>query len=102
MSGKTVKIKVDVSMMPLIAQATGRKRFEVEFSEGKTVGDLMEYIANRFGDKVKKAIFNEQGEFDSILGVAVNSERFIVRDKFRETVLGDGDEVKIMAFFAGG
>jgi molybdopterin converting factor small subunit len=94
-------VHLDISMMPQLAEAVGRKALDVDF-QGGSVGDLIGHIAARFGRKAREAIFDGSGEVDPVVKVVLNSDRFIVREKFGSTELHGGDRVKIMAFFAGG
>ena len=88
-------------MMPQLSEALGRKSLDVDF-EGENVGDLIRHIAARYGKKAQEAIFDGKGEVDPVIKVVLNSDQFIVREKFGSTALRSGDKVKIMAFFAGG
>ncbi|MFH1434598.1 MAG: MoaD/ThiS family protein [Pseudomonadota bacterium] len=96
-----MKIRVDISMMPQVKAAVGKKTLEVDF-EGRSISDLIGHIVERYGKKAAAAMFDEKGEVDPVIKVVLNGENFIVREQFAATTLKNGDEVKIMAFFAGG
>ena len=96
-----MKIRVDISMMPQVKAAVGRKIIDVDF-EGENLSDLINHIVSRYGKKAAAAMFDEKGEVDPVIKVVLNGENFVVREQFAATTLKNGDEVKIMAFFAGG
>ncbi len=96
-----MKIHLDISMMPQVRAAVGKKTLDVDF-EGENISNLIDHIVGRYGKRAAEAMFNEKGEVDPVIKVILNGENFIVREQFAATTLKNGDEVKIMAFFAGG
>jgi molybdopterin converting factor small subunit len=101
LNGRPMKIRLDISMLPPLAEALGRKTMDVDM-DGASVGDLVRHLVGRHGKKAREALFDEGGEIDPVIKVIVNDEKFLVREQFDAAALVDGDRVKFMVFVAGG
>jgi len=72
---------------------------EVSIS-GKTVGEILEKLSDRYGDCFRDKIF-ENGKLRRFLNIYLNGEdiRFL---KELETTVEDGDEILILPIVSGG
>ncbi|MEW6186652.1 MAG: MoaD/ThiS family protein [Thermodesulfobacteriota bacterium] len=96
---KDLKIKVTITFIGFLAEQAGREKVVFSFPEGATYGHLLEKIGNQFGP-----LFHER-TWDPIqktfrAGILVVGEG---RDFHRsETLLRDGEEIKILPLMGGG
>ena len=75
----------------------GRDRVE---AEGRTVGELLANLAERFGE-LRRHLFDDQGQLRSFVNVYVNDEDFRYLERER-TPVGERDVVSIVPSIAGG
>jgi molybdopterin converting factor small subunit len=94
-------MKVNLKIfLPTLPEAIGGNELEVEFT-GSTVNDLIVSIIERYGQKAGQALYDEQGQFDPLIQVLLNGERWVTRDQL-DTALQDGDDLIFMMMMAGG
>ena len=94
----TVKVR---SIGPL-KSLFGRGLLDATLSEGATVADLMESLAETFGEQASRYFVNETDAAGFyLLRVMVNGRDIAVLDG-RQTVLCDGDEILMLIPVAGG
>jgi MoaD family protein len=86
--------------LPTLPEAIGGKELEIEF-EGSTVSDLIGSLIERYGQKARQALCDEQGQFDPLVQVLLNGEMWVTRDRL-DTALQDGDHLIFMMMMAGG
>lgn len=87
-------------LLPLLAEAVGRRELEVEFA-GETVGDLIEHLVARYGRKARRALYDVEGKLDPVIQVLLNEEKWVTHDRL-DTALQDGDRVMLIIMMAGG
>jgi MoaD family protein len=94
-------MKVDLKIfLPVLPEAIGRKRLQVEFA-GETVNDLIEHLIARYGRKARQALYDRDGQLDPVVQILLNGEQWVPHDQL-DTVLQDGDEVMLMIMLGGG
>ena len=86
--------------LPTLPEAIGKNELSMEFS-GVTVNDLIEYLVERYGQKARKALYDEKGKFDPLVQVLLNGEEWVTYDKL-DTALQEGDQLILMMMLAGG
>jgi molybdopterin converting factor small subunit len=86
--------------LPALVKALGGKRVEVDFPGG-TVADLVEYLAERYGQSAREALLDEDGKLDNIIQILINEEKWVVHDEL-DVPLKDGDSVILMLLVVGG
>jgi MoaD family protein len=86
--------------LPVLPEAIGRKELQVEFA-GETVNDLLDHLIACYGRKAREALYNQNGDLDSLVQVLVNGEHWVAHDRL-DTVLQDGDELMLMILIGGG
>jgi len=92
-----VHLKIFLLALP---EAIGDNELEVEFS-GATVNDLIESLVERYGQKARQALYDEKGEFDPLVQVLLNGEKWVTYDQL-DTALHEGDQLVFMMMMAGG
>ena len=95
-----MKIKVDFLSLPNVVKMVGSKSVVLDFS-GRTINDLINEIAEKYGPKVGSFLCDESGKLDMILKVILNDKEWINRDQM-DKMLQEGDKVTIMMLAAGG
>lgn len=95
-----MKINVEFLGLQMLSDVVGKKRLELDIS-GMTVKDVIEELINRYGKKVRDAIYDAQGNFDLMIQIALNGKSFIPADK-HNTPLKEGDNLIFMLLLAGG
>ena len=89
-----MKIHIDFKGIPVLYRALNRKK-EVDFEfPGKTLRELMDSLIRRYGDPIKKAILDNNGDIDMEIRVVLNNITYLTDDRMA-TPLNDGD---ILAF----
>ncbi len=95
-----MKITVEFLSLPIVTKKVGSKTVVLDFS-GTTVNDLIEEVAEKYGQDVRKFLLDETGRLDMSLAVMVNRQEW-VRHEQMHRLLQDGDRVTIMMLVAGG
>ncbi len=95
-----MKITVEFLSLPIVVRKVGSKSVVLDF-KGTTVSDLIQEVAGKYGNDVKKFLLDETGKLDMHLAVSVNQKDFI-RQGQMDTPLSEGDKVTIMMLVAGG
>lgn len=92
-------MNVSVTFFGPLAQYTGREQVLFELPDGATYGDLLQAIGREFGRKLHERMWDrETGAFKSgilVLGRGRDHDA-------RETLLLEGEEIKVIPVFAGG
>ena len=89
-----MNIHIDFKGIPVLYKALGRKK-EIDFEfPGNTLRELMDNLLRRYGDPMKKAILDNNGNIDMEIRVVLNNTRYLTDDRMA-TLLNDGD---ILAF----
>ena len=93
-------ITVEFLSLPNVVKMVGGKTITMDFT-GQTVDELVQQITEKYGEKVKKFLLDENGRLDMILRVLCNKEEWIHSDQMQKP-LEDGDHITIMLLAAGG
>jgi len=94
-----MKITIEFLSLPYLVKMIGSKTIALDF-RGQTAGDLLNELAQKYGSGVRKFLFDETGNLDMSLSMAVN--KHWVRQNQMDTSLHEGDHVTIMMLVAGG
>ncbi len=95
-----MRVTLKILALPMLSQAVGAKELAIDF-EGETVNDLIEHLAERFGSKAKRALYDEKGEVDLMIQILLNEKEWVTRDRL-DTPLKGGDTLAFMFLAAGG
>ena len=93
-------ITVEFLSLPNVVKMVGGKTITMDFT-GQTVDELVQQITEKYGEKVKKFLLDEDGRLDMVLRVLCNKEEWIHSDQMQRP-LEDGDHITIMLLAAGG
>jgi molybdopterin converting factor small subunit len=95
-----MKIRVEFAGLPLVSEIVGGKSLWVDFS-GRTVNELAEHLAARYGPRLRRFLFDESGALDSSFQVLLNGKEWIPQDGMNRA-LEDGDVLMLMMLAGGG
>lgn len=84
-------------MFGRLRDLVGVSEAELEFN-GKTLGDLIEALAVRLGEKIKEELVDEDGRIDYAYALFRSGERVWELT----SPVNDGDEITITNMLAGG
>lgn len=91
-----MKINLRIEGLPLLYKALHKKK-ELEFSfPGKTLRELINSLAGKYGPSVKKALLDKKGEVDMELRVVVNQMEYLPYGDRMDRALTDGDTLHLM------
>ena len=95
-----MKIDVEFLGFPIVSDVVGKKKLEIEIP-GNTVQHVIDELIRLYGKKVKDAFYDEKGNFDVMIQIALNGKTFIPASE-AGTPLGEGDTLIFMLLLAGG
>ena len=95
-----MKINVEFLGLPMISEVIGKKKLELDIS-GTTVKDVIDELTRLYGKKARNAFYDQEGNFDVMVQLALNGKSFIPADK-HHTPLNEGDQLTFMLLLAGG
>lgn len=95
-----MKINVEFLGLPTVSDVIGKKKLELNIS-GETVKYVIDERIRRYGKKIRDAFYDEKGNFDLMIQIALNGKSFILPDKHNTPLIG-GDSLIFMLLLAGG
>lgn len=95
-----MKITVESLGLPTLSAVIGKKT-EWDF-KGRTVADLVDQLAGRFGVKDRAMLLDREGQLDPTIQVMVNEGGFLGREELYKRGLKDGDHVRFVLIVGGG
>jgi sulfur carrier protein ThiS len=95
-----MKIRLEFMGLPALSGTIGKKT-DLEIP-GKTVWDLISFLVQRYGLKVRQVLLDPKGKLDSTIQVMVNEAGFLPRESLSEKRLEDGDTVRFILLVGGG
>jgi len=95
-----MKVTVEFLSLPLVTQALGKKKIDVEFN-GSTLSDLSGELSGKV-KKFKEVIMGRNGSIDNDIQVYINGKDRINREDIDSRTINNGDTVTFMLLVAGG
>lgn len=95
-----MKVNVEILGIPMISDVIGKKKLELDIS-GNTVKDVLDELIQRYGKKVREALYDAQGNFDLMIQVSLNGKTILSPDQ-HDAPLKEGDSLLLMLLLAGG
>jgi molybdopterin converting factor small subunit len=95
-----MKINVEFLGLPMVSDVIGKKKLQLDIS-GETLKDVIDELIRRYGKKVRDAFYDQEGNFDLMIQIALNGKSFISADK-QNSPLTEGDNLIFMLLLAGG
>lgn len=95
-----MKINVEFLGLPMVSDVIGKKKLQLD-PPGETVKDVIDELIRCYGKKVRDAFYDQEGNFDLMIQIALNGKSFIPANK-HHTPLNEGDTLIFMLLLAGG
>jgi molybdopterin converting factor small subunit len=95
-----MRIKLRLLGFPLLTRVIGKREMDFELA-GNTVGDLIEEILARYGEKAEAALLDIDGKFDQTIRILLNEKAYVQPHRLN-TIVHPGDEVTLMIMMLGG
>jgi hypothetical protein len=90
-----MKIHLNFKGIPILYKALN-KQWEFEFDfPGKTLRELSDSLIKKYGQAMKMAIIDNNGNIDMEIRVVLNSTKYLIEDRMT-TILNDGDSLTFM------
>jgi MoaD family protein len=90
-------LKVKTLYFARLRELTGREAEELDVTEGSRCIDVVRAIAERYGEGLRRYLFDESGALRRSFAIALNGERAAP-----ETEVRDGDTVVVIPPISGG
>ena len=94
-------MEVDVKFYAMLREATGKKVETVVLPEKSSVGDLINLLVERYGDRFGYYVYDKQKRVRDYLSFMLNGVNVNSLSGF-ETLLSDGDVVSLLPPIGGG
>ncbi len=95
-----MKINVEFLGLLTVSESIGKKKLEVNIPGG-TVKAVIEELIRRYGNTVRDAFYDQSGNVDVMIQIALNGKSLISSDR-HNTLLKEGDSLIFMMLVPGG
>ena len=95
-----MKITVEFLSLPKLTRIFGKKSIEFDFP-GRTIAELIEYLARTGGPEAGRFLLDESGRFDMHFRLLLNEQEWITSETM-DRQLAEGDKLRIMMLVGGG
>ena len=93
--------KIYIEFLGVFRDITGTKEFEIDDPGDATLGDIIEILAERFGNHMKSRILDGSGRVDETLGLIL-SGKVLDPDAALGTRVRGGDKLVLTQAMSGG
>jgi hypothetical protein len=90
-----MRVNIEIAGLPLYKAFGKNKKIEFEFP-GKTLRELIDAMARKFGFEVKKFLLDKNGDVDMDIRVLLNGGTYLSENRM-QTSLNDGDALLFKA-----
>jgi molybdopterin synthase sulfur carrier subunit len=92
---------VKVRYYAMLSDVAGKREEDIELPEGSTVLDLVHYLIEKFGLRLRNYVYDEEGQLLNYMKFNVNGVNILSLEGF-ETLLDDDDVVQVIPPIGGG
>jgi len=92
---------VKVRYYAMLSDAAGKREEDIELPEGSTVLDLVHKLIDRYGQRLRDYVYDEEEQLLNYMKFSVNEVNILSLEGF-DTLLGDGDLVQVIPPIGGG
>jgi hypothetical protein len=86
---RKMKVNIEIAGLPLYKTFGKNKKIEFEFP-GKTLKELIDALARKFGFEIKKFLLDKNGDIDMDIRVLLNGATYLSENRMQAS-LDDGD-----------
>ena len=90
-----MRVNIEIAGLPLYKAFGKNKKIEFEFP-GKTLRELIDAMARKFGFEVKKFLLDKNGDVDMDIRVLLNGATYLSENRMQSS-LNDGDALLFKA-----
>jgi len=94
-------IKIEARYYAYLREITGKSSEIIMVDKRPTINDVLKLIIDKYGEQMRKYVFDEKGEIRSNITIAINARK-ISRDSIKNYLLNDSDVLVIIPPIAGG
>lgn len=94
-------IKIETRYYAYLKELTGKNSEYIMIEEGSTVRNIINYIIEKYGERMRSYIMDNEGRIRSSITIAINAQKLNTELAMKH-VLNDGDVVVILPPIAGG
>ena len=94
-------MRVNVKFFAALRDIVGDWSMELSLPEGTTVGETLEILTKKYGERFRDYVYDRKGEVQEYLIFLVNGESIHAMKGFK-TSLREGDSLVIMPPIGGG
>lgn len=94
-------MKIQVRFVATLRHILGVKSIDLEISRPMKVLEVLNLLAEKYGEKFRKAVFDENGKVKSEFLIFVNEAEISVLDGLN-TEISDGDVITLLPTIHGG
>ncbi len=94
-------IKIESRYYAYLKELTGKNSEYIMIEEGSTVSNIINYIIEKYGERMRSYILDSEGRIRSNITIAINAQKLNTELAMKH-VLNDGDIVVILPPIAGG
>lgn len=93
--------KVSIKFFANVREAVGKESIEIDVDDHEVLENILHYLCGKFGERLRKIIFNDDGLVAENLMVFVNGENIVAKEGLK-TKVNDGDQLIFLTPIAGG
>ena len=94
-------MKINLRFLATVRDAAGKAEDTVDVS-GNTVGDVIDTLVARYGDRFRQEIFQPDGSIKKSIKVFLNGSSIAYGTPLQDAVINEGDTLDIFPPFYGG
>lgn len=94
-------IKIEARYYAYLREITGKFSEIILINEGATINDFLRIIIDKYGERMRRYILDDNGEVRSNITIAINAQK-IAGDSVKSYPLKNEDVVVIIPPIAGG
>lgn len=94
-------IKIETRYYAYLREVTGKSSEIIMLDKRPTINDVLKLIVDKYGEQMRKYVFDEKEEIRSNVTIAINARK-ISRDSIKNYLLNNGDVLVIIPPISGG
>jgi molybdopterin synthase sulfur carrier subunit len=93
--------RVSIKFFANVKEAVGKESMEIDIDDHETLENILRYLCEKFGERLRKIIFKDDSAVMENLIVFVNGENIVAKEGLK-TKVNDGDQLIFLTPIAGG
>jgi MoaD family protein len=84
--------RVSIKFFANVKEAVGKESIEIDIDDHETLENILRYSCEKFGERLRKIIFKDDGAVMENLIVFVNGENIVAKERLK-TKVNNGDQL---------